>query len=349
MYLLKMHRFIPLVFFCLIGETVGQAEIDQPKQFEAYRLSSYRTDGGNADRVEVEPESSFTVADIEGSGKIVHMWFTIASQEPEYLKTTRIKIYWDKKENPAIDVPFGDFHALGHGLIRQVDSSMVTVVARPHLNHNLPNKNVGGFNSYFPMPFRTGARVLIENLSQHPIQALYFQIDYQKWEQEPSPLRFHAVFRSSPPESYPGREAGRPETKNVRVEDNHLVLETRGSGHFLGVVLSVDALGAGWWEGDEMIWIDEEERPRIHGTGTEDYFGGAWGFRQEYTMPFHGVSIVERVPEREDWRAGKFTVYRFHVNDPIPFKKSFKFSIERGHNNHRRDCSYSSVAYWYQK
>ncbi len=343
---LNISFLLPLA---LSGVTAGQLDLDQPKEFQAYRSSSYRLNGGNSDRAEVPPESDYTVAQIEGAGRIVHMWFTIATREPDYLQTTRIKIFWDGQEKPSVDVPFGNFHALGHGLIRQVNSSVITVVSRPHLNHNLPNKVVGGFNSYFPMPFGSGARVVIENGSKYPLRSLYYQIDFQKWDKEPSPLRFHASYRESPPEAYPGPAAGRSDARNPDGKDNHLVMNVEGSGHFVGLVLSVDSLGAGWWEGDEMIWIDGEVEPRIHGTGTEDYFGGAWGFRQEYNMPFHGVTILERVPEREDWRAGKYTSYRFHIRDPIPFERSLKLSIERGHNNHRRDCTYSTVAYWYQK
>ncbi|MDA2927153.1 DUF2961 domain-containing protein [Acidobacteria bacterium AH-259-G07] len=326
----------------------GPQELDQPRTYTVARSSSYRVDGGNADRVEVPPKGSYTAAELSGAGRIVHMWFTIATDEPNYLRTTKIKIYWDRKREPAVDVPFGDFHVLGHGLIRQVQSALITVVARPHLNHNLANKNVGGFNSYFPMPFGSGARVVIENTSNRPIRALYYHINYQKWEAAPSPLRFHARYHETPAEPYPGAAAGRREAKNPSGHDNHLILDVKGRGHFLGVVLSVDALGAGWWEGDEMIWVDGENRPSIHGTGTEDYFGGAWGFRQEYNRPYHGISVLQRVASREDWRAGKFTVYRFHLNDPISFTRSLKISIERGHNNHRRDCTYSSVAYWYQ-
>ena len=189
-------KSIPIFLLCLTGKTAGQTEIDQPMKYEAYRVSSYRPDGGNADRVEVPPESSFTVAEIEGSGRIVHMWFTIASQEPEYLKTTRIRIYWDQKENPAVDVPFGDFHALGHGLIRQVDSSLITVVARPHLNHNLPNKNVGGFNSYFPMPFHKRASIDVCHEGSGGPLILYFYIDYEVHEELPEGLgTFHAQWR----------------------------------------------------------------------------------------------------------------------------------------------------------
>ena len=98
-----------------------------------------------------------------------------------------------------------------------------------------------------------------------------------------------------------------------------------------------------------MIWVDGEPKPSIHGTGTEDYFGGAWGFRREYNMPHHGVSYLEKVPERKAWQAGRFTMYRFHERDPIPFRKSLRMAIERGHENGRSDCEYTSVAYWYQE
>ncbi len=325
------------------------ADFDETKPFRARRASSYQRDGANRDAAQVPPGASHTVADISGAGRIVHMWLTLATNEPDYLRTTRIKMYWDGAEEAAVDVPFGIFHALGHGKVRQVNSAMVTVRARPELNHNLPNKNVGGFNNYFPMPYGKGAKIVVENGSKEALRSLYFQIDYQEWPAAPSPLRFHAAYRESPPEAYPGPEAGRFQARNVDGADNHLVIETTGRGHFAGMVLSVDASGAGWWEGDEMIWIDGEEHPSIYGTGTEDYFGGAWGFRGEYNTPYHGVSFLEKTPERPDWQAGRFTVYRFHERDPIPFTKSIKVSIERGHNNSRRDSHYSSVAYWYQE
>ena len=324
-------------------------EVDVPQPYLAARVSSAARDGSNADSVQVPPHGRYTAAELRGAGRIAHMWFTIATAEPDYLRTTRLKIYWDGEQAAAVDVPFGDFHALGHGVVRQLSNSFIDVEARPELNHNLPVKNVAGFNSYFPMPYAAGARVVIENGSGQPLRALYFQIDYQKWPEPPSPLRFHALYRESPPEPYPGDDAGRVTAKNPDGRDNHLILATKGKGQFLGVVLSVDAAGRGWWEGDESIWIDGEAAPSMQGTGTEDYFGGAWGFRREYAMPDHGVSYLEKIPSRPDWQAGKFTVYRFHRRDPIPFRRSFKMSIERGHNNHRRDSRYTSVAYWYQE
>jgi len=56
-------------------------------------------------------------------------------------------------------------------------------------------------------------------------------------------------------------------------------------------------------------------------------------------MTDHGVSYLEKTPSRPDRQAGQFSVYRFHRRDPVPFR----------HNNHRRDSTYSSVAYWYQE
>jgi hypothetical protein len=342
-------RSLVLLGFLAVAVGAAAQPIDQPQPYQAARVSSARTDFANADAAKVAPHASHVVAELTGPGKIVHWWFTIATPEENYLRTTWIKVFWDGAAEPAIEAPFGHFHALSHGAVRPVRSAFITVEARPDLNLNLKNRNVAGFNCTFPMPFARGARIVIENRSPAPLTALYYQIDWQRWPQAPSPLRFHARWRESPPDPFPGDAAGRADARNTRLEDNHLILDTQGKGHFAGVVLSVDAAGRGWWEGDEFIWIDGEKTPSILGTGTEDYFGGAWGFRQEYNTDYHGVSFMEKVPDRPDWQAGRFTVYRFHEKDPIPFRRSFRLSIERGHNNHRRDSTYSSVAFWYQE
>jgi hypothetical protein len=322
-------------------------DLDQVQNYTAARASSAAADGSNNDRAIVEPRTSYVAADIRGPGRIAHMWFTIGTSAKEYLAKTRLKIYWDGEKSPSVDVPFGMFHAIDHGSIRPVRNAFISVEARPELNLNLQNPNVGGFNSYFAMPFGTGARIVLENGSDDVIR-VFHQIDYQVWKSAPSPLRFQAAYRESAPEPFPGMDACAIPMKNPDGRDNHLILDTRGAGHLIGVVLSVDASGASWWEGDEVVWIDGAASPAISGTGTEDYFGGAWGFRQEYHAPNYGVSVLIKVPERKDWQAGKYTTYRFHEKDPIPFRKSLKMSIERGHNNCRRDSTYRSVAYWYQ-
>ena len=79
---------------------------------------------GDDDSVTLPPHSRFTVADIAGPGRIVHMWFTIGTSAQNYLRSTRLRMYWDGADTPAVDVPFGDFHALGHGVVNRLLASV---------------------------------------------------------------------------------------------------------------------------------------------------------------------------------------------------------------------------------
>ncbi len=99
-----------------------------------------------------------------------------------------------------------------------------------------------------------------------------------------------------------------------------------------------------WYgEGDDMIFVDGEAfPPSLHGTGTEDYFNTAWCPSQGYSAPYHGITL----PGGPNW-SGKVSLYRFHIEDPVCFRRSIRVTIEHGHNNQRSD-DYSSTAYWYQ-
>ena len=135
---------------------------------------------------------------------------------------------------------------------------------------------------------------------------------------------------------------------------DHVVLCTTGKGNYVGTVYSVMQVVTGWFgEGDDRFFIDGEKRPSIQGTGTEDYFGDAWGFR-EFAGAFNGVPLYEG-PLAGD----RVSAYRWHIADPIHFKKSLTFSIEhrgsviddngvqKSSSNERAD-RISSVAFWYQ-
>jgi hypothetical protein len=94
-------------------------------------------------------------------------------------------------------------------------------------------------------------------------------------------------------------------------------------------------------EGDEMIYIDGEEEPSIYGTGTEDYFQGAWYFLNgEFAAPYHGLTLFDK-------ENAKVSAYRHHVPDPISFNESIRVIMEHGHANMLQE-DYSSLAYWYQ-
>ena len=129
-------------------------------------------------------------------------------------------------------------------------------------------------------------------------------------------------------------------------------MEAAGAGHYAGCNVSVDHInpipGFGWFgEGDDMIFIDGEREPSLIGTGTEDYFCAAWGYPGGHnSMPYHGISLAGPTDGPAPY-SGKWTMYRYHIEDPVMFTKSIKVTIENGHGNaHAND--YSSVGYWYQ-
>ena len=160
----------------------------------------------------VPPGESFTVADLQGAGRIAHTWFTLSCIDPDYLKNIRIQMFWDGASTPRRGRPRSATSTpLGHGRVAKVNSAFVTVLARPELNTNLPNPNVAGFNTYFPMPFSSGAKIVIQNGSAQEIRALYYQIDYQEWGPRAQlatlPCRIQRVAAAR---SDPGRRRFRP-------------------------------------------------------------------------------------------------------------------------------------------
>ncbi len=210
------------------------------------------------------------------------------------------------------------------------------------------------------MPFAEGARITLSNESEHALTHVYYYLDFEECAVGEEVLRFHAQWRREAPTkaSVDLAAAGMSfervnQEANLDGEGNYVILEAQGRGHFVGSSLSIDNLnpipGFGWFgEGDDMIFIDGEEwPPSLHGTGTEDYFCAAWGFPSgKYDGPYHGISLAG--PDSGPLAySGKWTVYRFHIEDPVHFEKSIRVTIEHGHANcHAND--YASVAYWYQ-
>jgi len=179
------------------------------------------------------------------------------------------------------------------------------------------------------MPFQKSARITATNEGTLTVGAFYYYIDYRELTELPSDTPcFHAQYRQEIP---------------CQPLKNYLFLDATGHGHYVGCNLSILQRAMGWWgEGDDMIYVDGEKTPSLYGTGSEDYFSDAWGMREDEN-PFYGCPLQE-----PDFKTGsKATVYRFHVPDPIPFKKSIRVTIEHGHANDRSDY-FSSVAYWYQ-
>ncbi|MFA5787772.1 MAG: glycoside hydrolase family 172 protein, partial [Actinomycetota bacterium] len=201
--------------------------------------------------IQLEAGSTTTLADIQGPGVIQHIWITT---DLRAYRDCVLRFFWDEEESASVEVPLGDFFANAHGLLCKVDS--VPVAVNP----------AGGFNCYWPMPFRKRCRITIENQRWESIGALYYQITYALGDVPAEAAYFHAQWRRS---------------VSTREKPEHVILDSvAGRGHYVGTVLAWEQLSDGWWgEGEIKFFIDGDgDFPTICGTGTEDYFGGAWCF-----------------------------------------------------------------------
>ena len=295
------------------------------------RVSSYDRTGANADFRVLYPEDRLVIADVEGPGIVRHIWMTLGCEEPAHLRKIVIRIFWDGEEEPSVEAPIGDFFGLGHARTTYFSSLPLSMFDR-------------GFNCYFPMPFYRGAKMEVHSECSECPLILYFYIDYEIHERLPAGLgTFHAQWRRE----NPCRAVQLPNEQNVDGAENYVILEAEGHGHFVGCHLNIDALSPGWWgEGDDMFFIDGEKwPPAIHGTGTEDYFCGAWNFnevKKAFWTPYYGYHL-----KGNDDYTGKHSMYRYHIEDPVVFHRSILLSIEHGHANDMGH-DYSSTAYWYQ-
>ncbi|MGH0035136.1 MAG: glycoside hydrolase family 172 protein [Myxococcota bacterium] len=343
------------------GSLAGLARL---REFRSHRLSSWDRSGGNADFVLVDPGATIALGEIEGPGCVRHVWCTMMAlpDEPHDLRTTVLRMFWDGEETPSVEVPLGDFFGVGFGLRRNFAS----------LPLQMSPQDGKSMNCWFPMPFAEGARFELENQGEAR-RVFYYYIDYEAHPaSDPGLARFHAWWnrrnpsagvarRSGYTRSDYGYDPGRPSgagfalggpwrDPNLTGEENYLILQAEGRGHYVGCNLNIDVFDRqvnDWYgEGDDMIFIDGEPwPPRLHGTGTEDYFNTAFCPKQEFCAPYHGLTVYSG---SEDWPwGGKNSMYRFHVEDPIAFERSIRVTIETGHANALAN-DYSSTAYWYQ-
>jgi Protein of unknown function (DUF2961) len=324
----------------LHGQSFGWPEATQQQTYTPHRASSTDPTGANHDARPVAPGATLTVMDADGPGAIAHIWFTIADNEPYHLKRIVLRIFWDGNANPSVEAPVGDFFGLGLGEYHSWESAVLSVGSEKSLN------------SFFVMPFGHHARITITNEGEQPIRSFYYNIDYRTYAHPlpPGTLYFHAQYNQAQPNhgwTTDWKTNGEPAVNNkanLDGKDNYVWMEAKGHGQYMGVTMSVMQNQDMWWgEGDDMFFIDGEKTPSIVGTGTEDYFLGAWDFGgKPFSYQLYGAPVVG-----SESAGSKSSVFRFHLDQPIPFDKSFKATIEHGHANARSDNFYS-VAYWYQ-
>lgn len=321
--------------FAPVAQGMGSlSELTRAQNYEARRNSSSNEDiARNGDARSIPAGGTITLMEEEGPGMITHFWNTVGSYDMFYPRALVLRIYYDGMEEPSVEVPLGDFFGVGHGMLKTFNSFPVNVSSRGRSRV-----------CYWQMPFKQSIKVTITNDNPDmKVDSFYYYINWRKMDGLPEDtVYFHAQYRQETP-AKPG---------------NYTILDTEGRGHYVGTVLSNYQLETGWFgEGDDFFYVDGTQEPQLRGTGTEDYFNDAWGFR-EFDSPFHGVTLYEGV-----FTGDRVSAYRWHIMDPVPFTKSLRLEIE--HKGSIFDdqapltnfevggfierCDWvSSVAYWYQ-
>ena len=324
------------------------ASLPRLRDYVSRRISSYDRTGGNLDAWLIRGGEKRTLAEIEGPACIKHIWMTLGIPQEDYLRRIVLRFYWDGCNEPSVECPIGDFFGMGHGIRKNFVS----------LPLQMSPQDGKGFNSWWPMPFKDKAIIEVENQGEREYWH-YFYIDYELYNSVrivEDLAYFHVQWRrEADTDGWAYRERLSPQTMmrdprwyNRDGRGNYVILEAKGNGIYCGAHLDIDCFHRNpddWYgEGDDMIFIDGEDYPSIHGTGTEDWFNCAYCPREEYNAPYHGVILYSGTKDWP-WR-GKQTVYRYYIEDPIRFRKSIRVTIEHGHAN-TLSLDISSTAYYY--
>jgi hypothetical protein len=285
-------------------------------------------------RVLLAPGEMHTMAFLSGAGMVTRIWMTtLLPFNAHALRDLVLRFYWDGETHPSVQSPFGDFFGAPFGAYQPYASAPMSLTA-------------GAFNCLWLMPYAKGARLEVTNEGAKVVDPFFYNITYQDLpDGPPSDLRFHAHWRRENP-----TRRGVPYT----------ILDAEGSGHYVGCHLNMQnrewwlrapvrdvkfprGFGLGMLEGWESIYRDGEEEPSVRGTGTEDYFNGAWYYLPKggrFSAPYHGCLV-------RDVLRGRVAVYRFDMAAPISFSRSLRVQIDHGFYDDLPG-DYSSTAYWYQ-
>ena len=291
---------------------------------------------------------TITLAETDGPGVIQHIWMTVTNAVSErnryILRDLVLRFYWDQETAPSVESPLGDFFCCGFGASYSVSSLPIAV------------NPTRGFNSYFSMPFKKSMKITLENQCDEDVSAFFYQVDYCLLPELPQETGyFHAKWR---------RQRLTEKAKDYVILDN-----VKGKGQYVGTYMALTTLERYWYgEGEVKFYLDgDKDYPTICGTGTEDYFGGAWSFATQrngktventFCTPYlgypyysHHDTEIHNDYHNDDMMPQR-SFYRWHIMDPVLFDEDIRVTIQQIGVSHgglfERQDDVATVAYWYQ-
>jgi hypothetical protein len=232
------------------------------------------------------------------------------------LRKVILRITWDDQPQPAVWVPVGDFFGTAPG--------------ENHYRSLVTGMTPEGWYAYWYMPFEKKA--VLELINEDKVtRELWYEVVHAPVTRPVEEMgyfhcKWHRGVHEVPPDRWP----------------DWVMLRTEGRGRYCGVMLHVwNPLGDWWGEGDEKFFVDGEKFPSTFGTGSEDYFGYAWCHPGLFQRAYHGQTMTQN-------NRGHQSVFRWHVVDNVPFRKSFEAAIEKYFDVEERGTEYACTAVWYQ-
>lgn len=278
-----------------------------------------RTDAGTT---RVPAGGTAKLVRIRGSGAIRAIRIALDRHDDATLRAVRLRARWDGADRPAVDAPLADLFLTGAGEREPAAGLLAGYSPRRHQGY-----------LYFPMPFRHGASVRLLNPTDAAVTARW---SVQRTTRRYGSVghatgRFHATFNREP-----ATELGR----------DYTMLAARGAGKVVGVSFTERGdYPAGlptFLEGDERVYVDGSRTPAIYGTGTEDFFSGAYYYTSMFSLPDHGATALEQLGPN----LAQAAQYRLMLADPWQFRRGIRLGIEHGGGDGQQTAA-RSVVFWY--
>ncbi|HUZ60050.1 MAG TPA: glycoside hydrolase family 172 protein [Hanamia sp.] len=257
---------------------------------------------------------------LEGTGSVRRLFLSVMSNPAKAVKSLWLQITFDGRQ--TVNVPVGFFFGCGDQLVEarnwysKVDSS-------------------GIMAAFWVMPYHRSAVISLLNKGKARLSG-ELKVAIGSWKWAKSTMCFHADFK---------RMNNYMTVAKIGKDFNYINLKDK-AGVYVGDILQVNKAVGGWWgEGDEKIYIDGSTFPNDFGTGTEDYYGYAWGHPETFnhifnSQPLGNANLIN---------VGGTTVdSRERDLDAIPFCNSFRFDMGSW-NWFGGPVNYAWTCFWYEK